>query len=314
MIKFLKHLLTPHKRNNHRARVLHHSSLVIIILFIFSVTFLGYNINKSHPDVLGVSYSISESDLLALVNQQRVSNGLPALVENSELADAARRKAADMFQKNYWAHFAPDGSTSPWGFIRAAGYNYQFAGENLAKGFTDSSSAVNAWMNSSSHRENILSTHFKDVGFAVVPGTLQGEDTVLIVQEFGSTAGENLAVLPPATTASAQSNVAGQETNAQSPKVLPTPTPIQAKVVVKTASASQPAHTAVVNKPKIDVSITSKAATSVALSFIGFGLLMDLVIIERKKIPRIVGHNLDHIMLILTFILFMIILKGGVII
>ena len=68
-----------------------------------------------------------------------------------------------MFSKNYWAHFAPDGSTSPWDFIHQSGYNYIFAGENLAKGFTDANSVVAAWMNSPSHRENILSNKYKDV-------------------------------------------------------------------------------------------------------------------------------------------------------
>jgi len=300
MLRFLKHLFIPHKRNNHRAKILHHSSLFIIIFFIFGATFIARNIGQTHPEVLGVSYSISETDLINLVNQQRAADGLPALSENPELDDAARRKAADMYQKNYWAHFAPDGTTSPWGFIRAAGYNYQFAGENLAKGFTDASSIVNAWMNSETHKENILSNKYRDVGFAIVPGTLQGEDTVLVVQMFGSTANENLAVLPPTTSVKTQ--------EAASPKIVISPSP----VLVKTAEAeSQPA---VVNKPKIDAALTSRAATSTALIFIGFGFLMDLVIVERKKIPRVVGHNLDHIMLILVFILFVILMKGGVVI
>lgn len=300
MFRFLKHFFLPHKGNNHRAKILHHSSLFVIIFLIFGVTFIARNIIQSHPEVLGVSYSISESDLVNLINQERAANGLSSLTENPELDDAARRKAADMFQKNYWAHFAPDGTTTPWGFIRAAGYNYQFAGENLAKGFTDASSVVNAWMNSETHKENILSNKYKDVGFAIVPGTLQGEDTVLVVQMFGSTATENIAVLPPTVTAKTQAS------RAEKIVVLPSP------VLIKTAEAeSQPA---VINKPKIDAAVTSRAATSAALIFVGFGFLMDLVIVERKKIPRVVGHNLDHIMLILTFILFVILLKGGVII
>src|SRR3989344_2209100 len=173
MFAFLKHLLIPHESNNHRAKILHNSSIfVILVLVLFSSLFV-YFLKNTRPDILGISYSISETELLALINNMRQENGLAPLVLNDKLSDAARRKAADMFQKNYWSHFSPDGATSPWGFIRAAGYNYMYAGENLAKGFTDAGSIVNAWMNSSTHRENILSSRFKEVGFAISPGSLQ---------------------------------------------------------------------------------------------------------------------------------------------
>ena len=72
-------------------------------------------------------------------------------------------------------------------------------------------------------------------------------------------------------------------------------------------------QTKVVRKPKIDAATTTKAASTVGLSFLAFGFLMDALIVERKKIPRIVGHNLDHVMLILMFLLFVVIMRGGVI-
>lgn len=275
MFGFLKHWLLPHERNNHRPKIIHNSSLFFIVIFLFAISYFAHVIKVSYPEILGISYSISENDLLSQVNQQRQEKGLPALTLNAQLDDAARIKAADMFAKNYWAHFAPDGSTSPWEFIKASGYNYQFAGENLAKGFTDSSSIVAAWMNSPSHRDNILSTRYRDVGFAIVPGSLQGEDTVLVVEMFGATPNE-IAAVPAAAAAVA---VSGQ---------------------------------GVIRNPKVDAATTSKAASSVALAFLIFAFFMDLIITERKKIPRIVGHNLDHIMLIAAFILFLIIMEGGV--
>jgi uncharacterized protein YkwD len=63
------------------------------------LTFAANLVQKENPEILGVSYSISESDLLSLVNAERQSRGLAPLSLRGELDDAARRKAADMFQK-----------------------------------------------------------------------------------------------------------------------------------------------------------------------------------------------------------------------
>lgn len=290
MFRFLKHLFFPHERNNHRAKILHNGSLATILSIVLILNLAWYLVNLTRPDILGVSYSISESELLSLVNKERVERGLSPLQLNLQLSDAARRKAADMYEKNYWAHFAPDGSTSPWRFIRAAGYSYAYAGENLARGFTDSSSTVNAWMTSQTHRDNLLSSKYKDVGFAIVPGTLTGEETVLIVEMFGSTASRTLASIQTEEKVASSSSVQGQS-QVKEPEQKP---------LVKAEA-----------KSKIDVNTTSKAVSSVGLTFLAFAFVMDLVIVERKKIPRIVGHNLDHIMLILGFLIFFVLQRGG---
>src|SRR5204863_2082531 len=126
----------------------------------------------------------------------RRQNGAGDLTISNELSRAASDKASDMFAKNYWAHNAPDGTT-PWVFIKSSGYEYIYAGENLARGFTTSQSVVDAWMASPEHKENMLSKNYKNVGFAVATGNLNGEDTVLVVEMLGST---NYA--PPAVAAS----------------------------------------------------------------------------------------------------------------
>ena len=92
-----------------------------------------------------------------------------------------------MFAKNYWAHVSPDGTT-PWVFIKSAGYSYVYAGENLARGYNTSQDVVTAWMASPEHKQNMLSSNYQNVGFAIVTGNLTGEDTVLVVEMFGSTA------------------------------------------------------------------------------------------------------------------------------
>lgn len=310
MFGLIKHVLIPHRNNNHRAKLLHNSSLIALVAIVLFASFFGLAIKKANPEVLGISYSISQGELVNLVNQQRAANGLSALSENAALDDAARRKAADMLAKNYWAHFAPDGSTSPWTFIKDAGYSYTYAGENLAKGFTDPTSVVNAWMNSPTHRDNLLSSKYNDVGFAIVTGNLEGEETVLIVQMFGSKNAESTANVSPAqeaepvavisitpTPVSAQV-AAAQEIIVITPTLTPTPSPV---------------HEVASSKPLIDSASTAKTAATAGLVFLVFILIMDLIIVEKKKIPRLVGHNIDHIIIICLFIIFVVLSAGGVI-
>lgn len=277
MFELLKHLFIPRHTNNHRAKLLHNSSMAILVALLLVLGLSFRSISHNRPDVLGVSYSVSAQDLLTRVNKIRLENNLQPLSMNLSLSIAAKNKAADMFTKNYWAHFAPDGSTSPWMFIKSSGYDYLYAGENLARGFTDSESVVTAWMHSPTHRANILSPNFKDIGFTISQGKLLGEDTVLIVQMFGSTS-ETAAVVPNQTNPLA---IAG--------------------------SSSQ----AVVAQPTIDIKQSSKTFSLILFSLLVITFVFDFMITKRKQLPRLVGHNLDHIILIIVFIVFIIIQNGG---
>lgn len=282
---FLRHLFTPTHKNNFRAKILHNSSLLVIVaaFIVFSATV--YTVKTTHPEVLGLSYSINEIELLNDTNLARSQNNQSPLILNAQLSDAARRKAANMFEHDYWAHFGPDGAT-PWLFIKAAGYNYSFAGENLAKGFTSSQDVINAWMNSPSHKENLLSTKYKDIGFAVVEGKLKGEDTVLVVQMFGSQVAAPVAdnTTPPQKVAEAQ-----------------TPVVVDSSPHGQVASLHKEGI-----RPIVDSQVATKSVVSVFLAFIIVVLLLDILIVEKRKIPRLVGHNLDHIILLTIFLLFII--------
>jgi hypothetical protein len=134
------------------------------------------------------------------------------------LEQAALKKAQDMFAKNYWAHYAPDGSTTPWKFILAAGYVYKYAGENLAKDFDTSTSVMSAWMASAGHRANIVSKNYKDIGMVAVSGTLSGEETTLVVQMLGSTLGATVASKPTGGTVSKPK---GKTAGAEAPTLKP---------------------------------------------------------------------------------------------
>ncbi len=118
----------------------------------------------SQKGVLAYATNMSPSGLLQATNQQRQSNGRSLLTLNSQLSQAAQAKANDMASRNYWSHNTPEGN-APWVFIAQAGYSYTQAGENLAYGFLTSDDAVVGWMNSPSHRDNLLNTAFLDVGF-----------------------------------------------------------------------------------------------------------------------------------------------------
>ncbi len=319
MKEFLRHLFIPHHRNNYRGKILHHSTLFVLIIFLTFSSFSSISLKHISKDVLGIAYSITDSDMLTYVNKARAENNLQPLVMNDVLAQAALAKGKDMFSKNYWAHFAPDG-TSPWYFIRNSGYQYTYAGENLAKGFTDSKDVVDAWLASPSHRENILSDKYQDMGFAILEGSLQGEDTVLVVQMFGKNPYTESATVP-----SENSFAAGQEVTVEKEVVPVIQEPVLEKVAVQEetgdiASAPQEAGVqaafeehSVIAKPLINIAPIARMISIGLVSVLLFAFILDVFVIERKKVPRLVGHNLDHMMLFLLFLIVLITQGIGVI-
>jgi len=313
MKHFLRHLFIPHESNNHRAKILHHSSLFLIVLALIGGSFLfsfGYQHDRS---VLGISYSITSDELLIITNQKRLENGLPPLSMDSSLSQAAQRKAEDMLSKNYWAHIAPDGTT-PWYFIKSSGYEYVYAGENLARGYTTSSDVINAWMASPSHRENMLSPNYKEIGFAIKDGTLTGDDTVLVVEEFGSRTSEKTQTSQPLTEAPTPTSGAilpVSQPITPIPTVL-TPPPPQNPVVTD----SPPINTQVEafrNDPLISKPDAQKNIAIVVVGIIIGLLVVDIVVTRRKKVVRILSHNLDHIIFFGMLLLIILLLtRGGI--
>lgn len=314
---FLHHLLFPRESNNHRAKLLHQSSLFFLILFFFFGGLFITPLQKSHPNILGVSTNISLDRLLELTNQQRTTNGLPPLASSAQLSQAAAGKAQDMLTKNYWAHYAPDGGT-PWGFIHGAGYQYIYAGENLARGFSTADEVVNAWMASPGHRENILSQNYKEVGFAIQSGNLTGEDTTVVVQMFGSRSTTVQAQAPQSVTQSPTPTLLPVRTAVTSPTatlssiplIVITPTPQLSPTLVPIAPK---AVAAIQNKPLVNTKPFAQNIIAIVLSLFILVLIGDVIIIKRKKIVRIVSHNLDHIIyLTIIFIALLIMARGAI--
>ncbi len=157
--------------------------LVITALAALAVTSAGVTALQRTTQA-AVAENSTEERLVALTNDVRVEHGLAPLAWNSRLYQAATARAADMFDAQYFDHVRPDGQT-PWPVI-AQDYPYADAGENLAIDFTNPIHAVPAWMDSPSHRANLLDPAFKDTAVVIVPGVMQGRHTTIIVQLFGS--------------------------------------------------------------------------------------------------------------------------------
>ena len=108
-----------------------------------------------------------ESEVIRLVNEIRVKNGLSQLKENWELSRVARYKSQDMKDNNYFSHTSPIYG-SPFNMIKNFGISYRSAAENIAKGQATPQAVVNAWMNSSGHRANILNSSYTEIGVGYV--------------------------------------------------------------------------------------------------------------------------------------------------
>lgn len=125
--------------------------------------------------------TLEPQQVLELINHDRREHGLSALEMNPTLNLAAMAKAEDMVSNNYFAHTSPKG-TAPWHWFKALGYEYAYAGENLAQGFTDPYELQESLMASPSHRANLLSPFYSQLGLAVVR---VGKSNI-VVEMFGS--------------------------------------------------------------------------------------------------------------------------------
>lgn len=128
---------------------------------------------------------ISTGEVINLLNAERQEKNLSILSENSELNQAAQMKAEDMIKNDYFAHNSPQGR-SPWHWFEKSGYDYKFAGENLAVNYSNAKEQHEAWMNSPTHRDNILNANYREVGVAVLEGKIDGARSILTVQLFGA--------------------------------------------------------------------------------------------------------------------------------
>ena len=108
-----------------------------------------------------------EKEVVRLVNEIRVRNGLKELTYNWELSRVARYKSQDMKDNTYFSHTSPVYGT-PFQMMKNFGIAYKSAGENIARGHKNAQAVVNAWMNSPGHRANILNSSYTHIGVGYV--------------------------------------------------------------------------------------------------------------------------------------------------
>lgn len=111
--------------------------------------------------------SAYERRVAELVNEKRARYGLSPLTLDASLCEKARVKSQDMAKNHYFDHNSPTYG-SPFSMMRSFGISYRYAGENIAKGFSAPEDVVSAWMQSETHRANILSANFTSIGVGYV--------------------------------------------------------------------------------------------------------------------------------------------------
>lgn len=184
ILKKIHHYTIPHEGNEYKPHSLRHGTLVFYSVFLIAVKLVvGFGLLLSYPTP-GEFSTITTNRIIELTNRERAEQGLNQLETSEILNQTAALKLQDMFDNDYFAHNSPDG-VKPWYWFKEAGYNYTYAGENLAMNFIEAEDAIKAWMNSPSHRDNIVSDNYKEIGVAVGIGTIDGEETTVVVQVFG---------------------------------------------------------------------------------------------------------------------------------
>lgn len=221
MLNWLKQHFIPHEGNDHRPHLLRTegTQVMLFLLLASQAFFLVYSfvILPRSKQVAAVLVSV----LISETNEERTNAHLSILSKNELLMRSAQAKANDMAAKGYFAHNSPDGK-DPWFWFKQAGYEYHFAGENLAVNFVESRDITDAWMKSPTHRENLLSGKYTEVGIATALGKYKGKDAIFVVQHFGAPLNSGTAVItqPVAAAIGAVAANTGSQVKKQTPQVL----------------------------------------------------------------------------------------------
>jgi hypothetical protein len=288
----ISRLLKPQAANRYRSEILHPKTLLVMILLVLAV-FSLINAVRFFPSladrVLGYSSNIDVNTLLSEVNARRQELGLSQVVLSEQLNQAALAKAQDMFSDQYWAHVAPDGKQA-WDFIKEASYSYKYAGENLARDFDTSTQVVQAWMDSPSHRENMVNPDFTNMGLAVVNGNLKGFNTTLVVQLF-------------AVPQAAQIKSANHQT-INLPKAAE-PNFSEGGLVAGQRNTSSELIFSPLN--------VTRAVFLVIVMLIVLTLIYDALVAKNHKYSRLAGENFAHVAVFVTIAFLLILFKGGMV-
>ncbi|MFA6814060.1 MAG: hypothetical protein GX943_01045 [Candidatus Pacebacteria bacterium] len=311
---YLNNLFLPGKKNRYRPQLLHPETLMVLS-FVVLGGFSLFNAIRFFPSladkILGFASNIDVNRVLVATNEERARLGLEPLQINEKLNQAALAKAQHMFSEQYWAHSSPEG-VQPWNFIKNAGYVYKYAGENLARDFDSTGEMMVAWMNSPTHKENVINPNFTQIGLAVVNGTLSGFNTTLVVQmfaapgavEFKQSASKESYTLP----APADSSVGEIPTENIEIDV------VESDLAKVGELGMVEGERSVSGRILFSPIYLTKTFFLLVVVLIILTLIYDAFISKNRRYQRVVGQNFAHIMLFLTVGFLLILFRGGTII
>lgn len=244
-----------------------------------------------------MSGAVLPAVIVDLTNKERGHGELGTLKHSSVLDAAAKLKADDMAQNEYFAHYSPKG-ISPWHWFGEVKYNFVHAGENLAIHFTDSADIMQAWMDSPTHRANIMNGNYTEIGVGTAEGTFEGFKTVYVVQLFGTPAAPVVSKLKPV--------VAGASTDAETKpqtvqkktetKVLAEAVSIRESVVTEKAKpVPVEVKEVVVEKEKPVIATSTEpektSAENMQITNTGVAMYSDFVSTSTGGIPATIDAN-----------------------
>ncbi|MDQ3018710.1 MAG: CAP domain-containing protein [bacterium] len=260
----------PHSRNNYHPHILSHRMLGLLSLLLMTVKIVSVSLIAVSPVMSVDASAITSETVVSLANTSRAENNLPVLRTNGLLAQAAQNKANDMLARQYFSHNTPDGAT-PWTFIKATGYSYITAGENLAIDFTEAESVQSAWMNSPGHRANILNKSFEEIGIGISKGKFDGHDTVIVVQMFGTPIAQKVTTQsqPTQVAQSTQASAAAAPQEVASAQAAPaTAQAIASEIPISEPLAIHETKTAL-QGDKLYVSVTASSSATKIIALYG---------------------------------------------
>jgi hypothetical protein len=199
-------------------------------------------------------------------------------------------KANDMATKSYFAHTSPEGKT-PWYWLSQVGYNYQYAGENLAINFTDSKDVTNAWMASPTHKANIVKGNYTEIGTGIATGIYEGRETVFVAQVYA-----NPIPTPIRDVISIQNNIITPQIQKEIKNIGDVAKTIDIKEVTNVLGAeidAQLAKAPITTPTFLQKAFASPRNSSNTIFYIIFGIILFSLILNI--IIKIKHHHLDLI-------------------
>lgn len=192
MKKKINKYLIPNIENNHQPHLLREKSTLAFIGAILFFEVIGLVLFSNFiPGTFNNMAAVMPSVLVSKVNEERQDLSKNQLIVSEKLTEAAQLKANDMASKSYFAHVSPEGK-DPWSWLREVNYSFKNAGENLAVNFVDSEDVHKAWMNSPTHKANIVRDGFTEIGIATAEGKYKGKDAIFVAQFFGQPQDSNI--------------------------------------------------------------------------------------------------------------------------